>query len=48
MDLKKKYILVTYQNSDSLSKLYIKEVTRADISDIYEIDFKAKYKENYN
>ncbi|SDZ50617.1 hypothetical protein SAMN05421736_11534 [Evansella caseinilytica] len=32
------------QNKDSLPKLFIKEVKRAEIDEIYEIDYDAKYK----
>ncbi|TXC78490.1 hypothetical protein FS935_22770 [Metabacillus litoralis] len=35
-----------FKESANLPRLYIKEVKKADIDEIYEVDYKAKYKGN--
>ncbi|EIT83731.1 hypothetical protein A374_18965, partial [Fictibacillus macauensis ZFHKF-1] len=40
----KKHIYPSYyKDRDRLPKLYIKEVKKADLDELYEVDYKAKY-----
>ncbi|MCK0472328.1 hypothetical protein [Halalkalibacter sp. APA_J-10(15)] len=45
-EFKEKIYPINYKDRSNLPRLYIKEIKKAKIDEIYEIDYKAKYKGN--
>ncbi|PKR82386.1 hypothetical protein [Heyndrickxia camelliae] len=43
---KEKIYPSNYKDSANLPRIYIKEINKAEIDEIYEVDYKAKYKGN--